>query len=76
MEELISDIGPDRVIFGSDYPWEKPGRAAAIITGLGLCEADLQAVLYKNAAKLLDVGLELTTTLNTKTQGHKDDLDS
>jgi len=53
MGELIRDIGPERVIFGSDYPWEEPGRAAEIIKGLGLSVADEQAVLGKNAAKLL-----------------------
>jgi uncharacterized protein len=26
MAELIRDIGTDRVLFGSDYPWEEPGR--------------------------------------------------
>ena len=53
MGELIRDIGPERVIFGSDYPWEEPGRAAEIIKGLGLCVAEEQAVLGKNAATLL-----------------------
>jgi hypothetical protein len=53
LAELIRDIGPERVIFGSDYPWEEPGRAAEIIKGLGLNEADAQAVLCKNAADLL-----------------------
>lgn len=66
MKELIGEIGPERVIFGSDYPWEEPGRAAEIIRGLELCEEDEQAILSKNAAKLLDVGLDLTTTLTTK----------
>ncbi len=76
MGELIRDIGPERVIFGSDYPWEEPGRAAEIIRSLELCEAEEQAVLGKTAATLLDVGLELTTTLTTKAQRHnKDDLD-
>jgi len=76
MRELISEIGQERVIFGSDYPWEEPGRAVEIIKGLGLCEEEEQAILGKNAAKLLDVDLELTTTLTTKAQRHKDDLDS
>jgi len=56
MGELIRDIGPERVIFGSDYPWEEPGRAAEIIKGLGLSAREEQAVLGKNAATLLDVG--------------------
>lgn len=68
MLEMIKDIGPERVLFGSDYPWEEPRRAAEIIKGLGLCEAEAQAVLYNNAATLLDVRLELTTTLTTKAQ--------
>jgi predicted TIM-barrel fold metal-dependent hydrolase len=78
MAELIRDIGPERVIFGSDYPWEEPGRAVEIIKGLGLCEVEEQAILGKNAVALLgrDVELELTTTLTTKAQRHKDDLDT
>jgi predicted TIM-barrel fold metal-dependent hydrolase len=54
--ELIADIGPERVLFGSDYPWEDPGRAAHIIMGLGFSEDELEAILWKNAARLL--GLE------------------
>jgi len=54
MRELISDIGPERILFGSDYPWEEPGKAAKIIAGLGLENAQLEAVLWKNAIKLLD----------------------
>jgi uncharacterized protein len=54
MLELIRDIGPERVIFGSDYPWEEPGKAAEIIAHLGLEKAEREAVLWKNAIKLLD----------------------
>jgi predicted TIM-barrel fold metal-dependent hydrolase len=53
MAELIKDIGPERVMFGSDYPWEVPGRAAEIIRGLELDESEKEAVLHKNAAALL-----------------------
>ena len=57
MKDLIIDIGPERVIFGSDYPWEKPGRAAEIIRGLGLSGAEEEAIFFKNAAGLLDLRL-------------------
>ena len=57
MGDLIIDIGPERVIFGSDYPWEKPGRAAEIIRGLGLSGAEEDAIFFKNAAGLLDLRL-------------------
>ncbi len=53
MKELILDIGPERVMFGSDYPWEEPGRAAEIIKGLGLGEEAEQAVFGRNASRLL-----------------------
>ncbi|MDD2755259.1 MAG: amidohydrolase family protein [Methanothrix sp.] len=58
MKELIGDIGPERILFGSDYPWEEPGRAAEIIRGLELCESEEQAVLGKNAAKLLGMNMD------------------
>ncbi|MDQ1282810.1 MAG: uncharacterized protein QG666_600, partial [Euryarchaeota archaeon] len=53
MAGLIRDIGPERVMFGSDYPWEEPGRAAGIVRGLVLDEAEKEAILHKNATKLL-----------------------
>ncbi|VVB71632.1 Amidohydrolase [uncultured archaeon] len=56
MIEMIEDIGPERILFGSDYPWEDPGRAAQIIIGLGFSEADNEAILWRNAARIL--GLE------------------
>ena len=53
IRELIMDIGPERVMFGSDYPWEEPGRAAEIIRGLDLSVAEEDAIFYRNAAGLL-----------------------
>jgi len=55
MTELIGDIGTDRVLFGSDYPWEEPGRAAEIIKGLGLSSQQTESILWRNAARLLDL---------------------
>ena len=55
IKELIADIGPERVVLGSDYPWEEPGRAIEIIKGLMLNEAEKQAILCKNAANMLDL---------------------
>jgi uncharacterized protein len=53
MAELILEIGPERVLFGSDYPWEEPGRAARIISALELPKAEEEFILFKNAADLL-----------------------
>ena len=54
LERLIRDIGVERVLFGSDYPWEDPGRAVKIINSLDLSEMEKEAVLWRNAARLLN----------------------
>ncbi|MDM7912917.1 MAG: amidohydrolase family protein [Methanotrichaceae archaeon] len=53
MAELIKDIGSDRVLFGSDYPWEDPGRALEIIKGLDLSDNEIVSVISKTATRLL-----------------------
>ena len=53
MTDLIKDIGTDHVLFGSDYPWEDPGRAAGIIKRLELSGSEREAMLGRNAVKLL-----------------------
>lgn len=51
---MIKDIGVERVLFGSDYPWEDPGRAAKIIDSLELYDGEKEAIWWKNAAGLLN----------------------
>lgn len=58
MAGLINEIGSKRVIFGSDYPWEEPGRAARIIMDLGLSEVEKEAILWKNAANLIGLNCQ------------------
>jgi predicted TIM-barrel fold metal-dependent hydrolase len=53
MAELIKDIGSDRTIFGSDYPWEDPGRAMEIIKGLDLSDKEIESILSKTATRML-----------------------
>jgi predicted TIM-barrel fold metal-dependent hydrolase len=55
MQELISDIGPERVIFGSDYPWEVPGRAAEIVSNLDLTDQEKMCLLSRNGTRLLNI---------------------
>jgi predicted TIM-barrel fold metal-dependent hydrolase len=53
MEQMIRDIGPERVIYGSDYPWAEPGVEAKIIENLGFSLQEREAILWGNAAKLM-----------------------
>lgn len=50
---VLRKIGTDRVLFGSDYPVEDPGRAIEAVAELGFTAAEQQAILYGNAAELL-----------------------
>lgn len=52
-EKIIKEFGAERVLFGSDCPWEHPATTLAFLKKLRLGEAELELILYKNAAKLL-----------------------
>lgn len=52
---LIRALGPDRVMFGSDYPWYDPVLDSQRIQRLPLTEAEKRAVLYENAQRILGI---------------------
>ena len=45
--------GADKIIFGSDCPWEDTGQTYAYINALGLTEEAKEKIFYKNALRLL-----------------------
>jgi predicted TIM-barrel fold metal-dependent hydrolase len=53
LKSLIERHGPDRVVFASDWPMADPAREIATIEGLGLTDADTEAVLGGNLERLL-----------------------
>ncbi len=54
---IIRGHGVDRVLFGSDSPWTDAAREIELLRGLGLDEEELEAVSWRNAARLLDLAL-------------------
>jgi hypothetical protein len=50
---VLRKMGIDRVLFGSDYPVEDPGRAIEAVAALGFTAEEQRAILYDNAAQLL-----------------------
>ncbi len=53
---LIREIGPERVMLGSDYPWYDPAHSAELLLSLPvLSPAEKNAILGENAARLLDL---------------------
>jgi uncharacterized protein len=51
---LIRDIGPERVVLGSDYPWYDPAHTAELVMSMPvLSAAEKNAILGENAATML-----------------------
>jgi len=56
MVRMIREIGVERVMFGSDYPWYDPSEMADVVSGLpGWSEQERSAILGENAIRLLDL---------------------
>lgn len=45
-------LGVDKIIFGSDYPYEDSGECVTFIEGLSLSEDEKNKIYYQNAARL------------------------
>src|SRR5215469_7309554 len=54
LARLVRDIGPERVVLGSDYPWYEPAHSADLVLSLpDLSPAEKNAILGENAARIL-----------------------
>jgi predicted TIM-barrel fold metal-dependent hydrolase len=51
-----SILGPDRILFGSDFPLLKPGRYFEEMREAGLSEEVINKICGENAARLLKIG--------------------
>ncbi|MBR6967699.1 MAG: amidohydrolase family protein [Ruminococcus sp.] len=52
---IIRMQGADRVLFGSDCPWDEPANEIAMIERLELTEEEREMIFYRNAEKLLGI---------------------
>lgn len=55
MVAMIRRHGPERVLFGTDWPWASQAGDLAKLRQLGLTEAELEGILSGNARRLLGV---------------------
>ena len=51
--DMIMRHGSDKVLFGSDNPWQNPGQAYEYLESLNLSENDLEKIKHLNAERLL-----------------------
>ena len=53
---LVRNVGVDRVLFGSDFPWYDPGEMAGVVRRLpGLRDGEIDAILGENAVRILEL---------------------
>ncbi|MDX9867472.1 MAG: amidohydrolase family protein [Kiritimatiellia bacterium] len=50
---MVRRHGADRILFGSDAPWQKPAAVLAAFLNLPFREAEQRKILWENAARLL-----------------------
>lgn len=53
VEELVRELGPERILFGTDAPFYEPANVLASITQARIDEAAKHAIIYANAKKLI-----------------------
>lgn len=55
MRKIIDKHGSDRILFGSDSPWQSQKKAFDIINLLNLNKEDFNNISHKNAMKILGI---------------------
>lgn len=50
---IIENHGAERILFGSDSPWERPADTLAFLQSMGLSQEQLDCITHKNATRLL-----------------------
>ena len=53
MRHFLEHYGPERLLFGSDFPFGDPASELAKVRSLGLAEMDLESVLGGNILRLI-----------------------
>jgi len=51
---IIRNHGVDKILFGSDIPWESPTETVEYLNSIGLTTEELDSIYYKNALRLLE----------------------
>lgn len=54
-ERIVRKHGIDKAVFASDSPWGGQKETLANLRNLNFTEEELELILYKNAAKLLNL---------------------
>ena len=53
--EAFRKQGAERILFGSDCPWDDPANEIALINRMPLSEHERELIFFRNAEKLLGI---------------------
>ena len=53
IEQIFEKHGTDRILFGTDMPWQTPEMPLSMLKSLSLTPDEMENILYRNAEKLL-----------------------
>lgn len=54
--DIIKKHGADKILFGSDSPWQSPSQSLALLSETALTEEEKELIKYKNALQILKGG--------------------
>ena len=52
---MVKNHTPDRVCFGSDWPWKNPGKELTQLDSLDLDQETIKKIKYSSATKFLKI---------------------
>lgn len=52
---IIRNHGADRILFGSDCPWDDPANEISMINALPLSDREKEQIFFRNAERLLSI---------------------
>ena len=52
---ILEKNGTDKILFGSDSPWNAPSWDVDMLKTMGLTQEEEEKIFYKNAEKLLSL---------------------
>jgi predicted TIM-barrel fold metal-dependent hydrolase len=52
LETLLAAVGPNRILFASNYPDHNPGSALGLLMDAKISDGEKQAILTNNAVRL------------------------
>ncbi len=54
---IVRNHGAEKIVFGTDHPWQRAYEAIEYIDSIGLTDDELDKIYYKNAAEMLEINI-------------------